>query len=104
MILPIILALARGSRPVRLTRSHALHPASLALWGVGVLPVDENQRCENSHVKAKSRLLTIPGLRLPHLKPLAADDQKPERTTPRNPSAAPIWTSRLARLKRAASE
>jgi hypothetical protein len=78
MILPIILALARGSRPVRLTRSYALRSASLALWEVGVLPVVENQRCENSHVKAKSRLLTIPGLRLPHLKPLAADDQKPE--------------------------
>src|SRR6516164_4591642 len=53
MILPISLALARGSRPVRLTRSYALRSASLALWEVGVLPVVENQRCENSHVKAK---------------------------------------------------
>src|SRR6516164_3930562 len=72
------LGAGQGGRPVRLARSYALRSASLALWEVGVLPVVENQRCENSHVKAKSRLLTIPGLRLPHLKPLAADDQKPE--------------------------
>src|SRR6266404_9975531 len=43
-----------------------------------ILLVDENEDAKNGQIKAKGRFLAIPGMRLPHLKPLTADDHETE--------------------------
>src|SRR5712671_6781910 len=56
--------------------------------------VDENEDGENRQIKTKRRFLAIPRMRLPHLKPLTADDHEPKNHT-RKPSVAPMNTKRL---------
>src|SRR5271169_751775 len=43
-----------------------------------VVLVHENQDSENCQIEAKRTLLTVPRVRLPHLKPLAADHHEAE--------------------------
>jgi hypothetical protein len=54
-------------------------------YQISVALIHKDQDGENCQMKAKGRLLTIQGLRLPHLKPFAADhhetkepDEKPQ--------------------------
>src|ERR1700730_6924728 len=41
--------------------------------------VKEDQHCKDRHVKAKGRRLAVPRGRLPHRKPLTANDHKTEK-------------------------